>query len=90
MGKSKKATTDAPYEPVSVAQEDLKKYDLVLFGATGFTGKMAAVYIAKNYGGSKSFNWAIAGRRKGALEEIRKVRIIIKYLTNIFIFPFDG
>lgn len=44
-------------------------YDIVVFGATGFTGKMAAVYIAKNYG--TQFRWAIAGRRRDALEKIR-------------------
>jgi len=27
-----------------------RKYDLVLFGATGFTGKLAALYLAKTYG----------------------------------------
>jgi hypothetical protein len=44
-------------------------YDIVVFGATGFTGKMAAVYIAKNYG--TQFRWAIAGRRRDALEKVR-------------------
>jgi hypothetical protein len=47
-----------------------RPFDIVVFGATGFTGKMAAVYIAKRYG-SKSFRWAIAGRRRDALESIR-------------------
>jgi hypothetical protein len=28
-----------------------RKYDLVLFGATGFTGKLAAVYLCQQYGG---------------------------------------
>jgi len=70
--KPKISTKDSSYASTSsFGSEDPKKYDLVLFGATGFTGKMAAIYIAKNYGGSKSFRWAIAGRRNGALEEIR-------------------
>lgn len=30
-----------------------------MFGATGFTGKLAAIYIAKNY---PNLKWAIAGR----------------------------
>ena len=44
-------------------------FDIVVFGATGFTGKMAAVYLAKKYG--RSVRWAIAGRRLSALEKIR-------------------
>jgi len=28
-----------------------RKYDLILFGATGFTGKLAAVYLCQQYGG---------------------------------------
>lgn len=49
---------------------DPEKFDLVLFGATGFTGKLAAHYIAKTYG--SSFKWAIAGRRQEALQEIKE------------------
>lgn len=30
---------------------ELRKYDLILFGATGFTGKLAAVYLCQQYGG---------------------------------------
>lgn len=30
---------------------ELGKYDLILFGATGFTGKLAAVYLCQQYGG---------------------------------------
>lgn len=45
-------------------------YDLVLFGATGFTGKLAAIYIAKQYKDS-NVRWAIAGRRLPALKAIQ-------------------
>jgi hypothetical protein len=30
---------------------EMRKYDLILFGATGFTGKLAAVYLCQQYGG---------------------------------------
>lgn len=53
-----------------------KEYDLVLFGATGFTGTLAAQYIAKQYG-NKSFKWAIAGRRRQALEDVKKQLVAI-------------
>ncbi len=43
--------------------------DLVVFGATGFTGKLACSYLAKNYG--RTLKWGLAGRRKDALEQVR-------------------
>mmetsp|Transcript_6628 Transcript_6628/g.8667 ORF Transcript_6628/g.8667 Transcript_6628/m.8667 type:complete len:490 (+) Transcript_6628:385-1854(+) len=48
-----------------------RKYDLVLFGVTGFTGRLAASYVAKTYS-SSALKWAIAGRRAERLEKIRK------------------
>jgi saccharopine dehydrogenase (NAD+, L-glutamate forming) len=41
----------------------------VLFGATGFTGRLAAKYLATQYG--RSINWAIAGRNQQRLNEVR-------------------
>lgn len=52
------------YTHVHVSCTD-RKYDLVIYGATGFTGRLATLYIANQYG-NKSFKWAIAGRRKDA------------------------
>jgi len=59
-----------------------RQYDLVVFGATGFTGKMCAVYIARKYG--SSFKWAIAGRRRDALQQIRdELTVIDKSLKDL-------
>ena len=44
------------------------KYDLVMFGATGFTGKLVCEYINSKY--CDSLNWAIAGRNKDKLENV--------------------
>jgi short subunit dehydrogenase-like uncharacterized protein len=46
-----------------------RTYDIVLFGATGFTGRLAARYVAQRYG--TSIKWAIAGRRRDALAALR-------------------
>lgn len=56
-----------------------RQYDIIVFGSTGFTGKMAAVYIAKQYG--TSIKWAIAGRRQNALEDVRKE--LVQYNANL-------
>ncbi|MBA3540354.1 MAG: saccharopine dehydrogenase NADP-binding domain-containing protein [Deltaproteobacteria bacterium] len=44
-----------------------RDFDLVVFGATGFTGKLVAEYIAKHGTGTR---WAIAGRTQSKLEAL--------------------
>ena len=46
------------------------KFDLILYGATGFTGKLTAAYLDRHpeLAGRR---WAIAGRNAGALEAVR-------------------
>jgi short subunit dehydrogenase-like uncharacterized protein len=46
----------------------MRNYDLVLFGATGFTGTLLAEYFAAH---GKSLRWAIAGRSKDKLEAVK-------------------
>ena len=46
-----------------------KKYEIILYGGTGFTGQLCAKYFKENYTG---LNWAIAGRNKEKLEEIKE------------------
>jgi short subunit dehydrogenase-like uncharacterized protein len=46
-----------------------REWDVVLYGATGFTGKRAAHYFAKN--APADLKWAIAGRTKSKLEQLR-------------------
>ncbi|GMI22347.1 hypothetical protein TeGR_g2886 [Tetraparma gracilis] len=44
-------------------------FDLVLYGATGFTGTLAAKYVNSEYG--SSLKWAIAGRTQSKLEKMK-------------------
>jgi len=48
-----------------------RKYDIVLFGATGFAGKLAIEHLVKTYGVNKDVKWAIAGRSKDKLEDTK-------------------
>lgn len=48
-----------------------RKYDVVVYGATGFTGKLVADYLAAQYGIDKDLRWAIAGRSESKLESVR-------------------
>lgn len=45
-----------------------RDYDVVLFGATGFTGALTAEYLARAPAGTR---WALAGRNRGKLEAVR-------------------
>ena len=46
-----------------------KNFDIIVFGATGFTGNLCARYLSEN---AKDIKWAIAGRNKKKLEDIKK------------------
>lgn len=46
-----------------------KKFDIVLFGATGFTGQLVAEYLAEH--ADTAVSWAIAGRNQQKLENVR-------------------
>ncbi len=45
--------------------------DLIIWGATGFTGRLVTEYLAANYGINKELRWGIAGRQKKKLEILR-------------------
>ncbi len=45
-----------------------KKFDLILFGATGFTGKQTLLHLVKYV--PRGFKWAIAGRNQEKLEAL--------------------
>ncbi|MFJ8888424.1 saccharopine dehydrogenase family protein [Streptomyces sp. NPDC102402] len=46
-----------------------RPYDVVLFGATGFVGALTAEYLAAH--APEGCRWALAGRSRGKLEELR-------------------
>ena len=47
-----------------------RPYDLVLFGATGFTGRLTARYLAGHL--PPGARWALAGRNRAKLEAVRE------------------
>ena len=47
------------------------KFDIVVYGATGFTGQLVAEYLAAHYKGDSSLKWAMAGRSKDKLASVR-------------------
>ena len=47
-----------------------REHDVVLFGATGFTGALTAEYLARH--APEHARWALAGRNRGKLEQLRE------------------
>jgi short subunit dehydrogenase-like uncharacterized protein len=47
------------------------KFDIVIYGATGFTGQLVAEYLATHYRDDKQLKWAMAGRSLGKLKSVR-------------------
>ena len=48
-----------------------KPFDLIVFGASGFTGRLVAEYLHTHYGGAGNLTWAMAGRNVSKLSEVR-------------------
>jgi short subunit dehydrogenase-like uncharacterized protein len=48
-----------------------REFDIVLWGATGFTGQLVARYLLERYGVDGSFRWALGGRNEAKLESVR-------------------
>jgi len=49
---------------------DKKEFDVIIWGASGFTGRLVAEYLFQNYN-KDELNWAIAGRDIKKLNKIR-------------------
>jgi short subunit dehydrogenase-like uncharacterized protein len=47
-----------------------REYDIVVFGATGFTGALTAEYLARH--APATTRWALAGRNRSKLEAVRR------------------
>ena len=50
---------------------DTRELDVVVFGATGFTGRLIVDHLMETYGAEGSVKWAMAGRSQSKLESVR-------------------
>ncbi|MBT7018843.1 MAG: saccharopine dehydrogenase, partial [Cryomorphaceae bacterium] len=48
-----------------------REFDIIIWGASGFTGRLVAEYLFKKYK-SNDLKWAIAGRDESKLISIRE------------------
>ena len=50
---------------------DTPAFDIVVFGATSFVGQLTCRYLAERYGDDGEVRWAMAGRSKAKLGQVR-------------------
>ncbi len=50
-----------------------RPFDLIVFGATGFTGRLVAEYLSTHHSAGGALRWAIAGRSLRKLEQVREL-----------------
>ena len=50
---------------------EARAFDVIVYGATGFTGRLVAEHMLAKYGVGKDVRWAMAGRSKAKLETVR-------------------
>ncbi len=48
-----------------------REFEVIVWGATGFTGQLVAEYFLGRYGVGQELNWAIAGRNEAKLGKVR-------------------
>jgi short subunit dehydrogenase-like uncharacterized protein len=48
------------------------KFDIVVYGTTGFTGQLVAEYLATHYKNDAQLKWAMAGRSLDKLKSVRE------------------
>ena len=51
---------------------ETKKYDFIVYGATGFTGKLVVEYLVERYLVNPEIKWALAGRNLEKLKSVAK------------------
>ncbi len=48
-----------------------REFEVIVYGATGYTGRLVAEHLLKTYGAAGDLKWAMAGRSQAKLEEVR-------------------
>jgi short subunit dehydrogenase-like uncharacterized protein len=56
----------------AMVPRDKRKFDIVVLGATAFTGGLSCRHLAKTYGINKEVKWAIAGRSQTKLDKFKQ------------------
>ena len=50
-------------------QQEDRRFDVVVWGASGFTGRLVVEYLLERYPCGGRLRWAVAGRNRDRLEQ---------------------
>src|SRR5450755_1756337 len=64
-----------------------KNFDIIVYGATGFTGQLVCEYLAAHYRDDRQLKWAMAGR---SLDKLKSVRDAIGASADTPLIPADS
>jgi short subunit dehydrogenase-like uncharacterized protein len=67
-----------------------REYDIIVLGASGFTGRLVMEYLIATYGTKGDLKWAIAGRNQSKLEEVRALYLADKQQASLPILLADS
>src|SRR3546814_15001144 len=67
--RSKRTDTLFPYTTLFRSESQMKEFDIIVCGATGYTGQLACEHLARSYG--SELRWAMAGRDMAKLRSIQ-------------------
>ena len=48
-----------------------REFDIIVYGSTGYTGRLVAEYLANEYKDDADLKWAMAGRSENKLAQVR-------------------
>ncbi len=48
-----------------------REFDVIVWGATGFTGRLVAAHLLERFGAASNFRWALGGRSEAKPNEVR-------------------
>lgn len=55
-----------------MASEAARQYDIIVWGATGFTGRLVAAHLLSTYRATGALRWALGGRNRDKLQAVRE------------------
>ena len=64
-----------------------KQFDFVVYGASGFTGKLVIEYLVSQYGDDKNISWALAGRN---IEKLQSIKVAKGVAEDVSIIKVDS
>ena len=67
-----------------------REFDVIVLGASGFTGRLVVEYLLSTYGVDGDLKWAMAGRNKSKLEEVRALYLADKQRESLPIIIADS